>query len=179
MKKLSLIICIILASAAATFADTTTVAVDHFVIKENPFAKDEIVIVATDSLGNTRENVKGIFNFTVNGLDDTLLFENGAAFYRHKLIRSTFLYIRHQNDSGTHSILYYVYRTDDKLTVIHIQWYWLLVIPCLLILLGYMFKRFIIVAIIIFAIFVFFNYHNGLTLSTFFESIIDGLKKLF
>jgi len=179
MKKLSLIICIILASAAATFADTTTVAIDHFIIKENPFAKDEIVIVATDSLGNTRENIKGMFNFTVNGLDDTLLFENGAAFYRHKLIRSTFLYIRHQNDSGTHSILYYVYRTDDKLTPVHIQWYWLLVIPCVLILLGYMFKKFIIVAIIIFAIFVFFNYHNGLTISTFFESIIDGLKKLF
>jgi len=93
--------------------------------------------------------------------------------------RTTFLYVRHQNDSGTHSILYYVYRTDDKLTPIHIPWYLLLAIPCALILLGYMFKRFIIVAIIIFAIFVFFNYHSGLGISTFFESIIDGLKSLF
>ena len=110
MKKLSLIVCIILASAAATFADTTTVAIDHFVIKENPFAKDEIVIVATDSLGNTRENVKGIFNFTVNGLDDTLLFlKTARLFIGINCIRSTFLYIRHQNDSGTHSILSTMY----------------------------------------------------------------------
>ena len=179
MKKLSLILCFILASAAMSYADTITVAINHFVIKENPFAKDEVVIVATDSLGNTNENVTGSFSFSVNGLDDTLKFEKGAAFYRHKLLRSTFLYVRHQNDSGTHSILYYVYRTDDKLTPVHVPWYLLVVIPCALILLGYMFKKFIIIAIIIFAIFVFFNYHNGLTIPTFFQSIIDGLKSLF
>ena len=178
MKKLSLIFCFILA-AAFSYADTITVAINHFVIKENPFAKDEVVIVATDSLGNTNENVTGSFSFSVNGLDDTLKFEKGAAFYRHKLLRSTFLYVRHQNDSGTHSILYYVYRTDDKLTPVHVPWYLLVVIPCALILLGYMFKKFIIIAIIIFAIFVFFNYHNGLTIPTFFQSIIDGLKSLF
>ena len=34
-------------------------------------------------------------------------------------------------------------------------------------------------AIIIFAIFVFFNYHNGLSIPTFFQSIIDGLKNIF
>jgi len=179
MKKLSLLFCIILASAALSYADTIAVAINHFVIKENPFAKDEVVIVAVDSLGNTKENVNGSFSFSVNGLDDTLLFDKGAAFYRHKLLRSTFLYVRHQNDSGTHSILYYVYRTDDKLTPVHIPWYLLVAIPCALILLGYMFKKFIIIAIIIFAIFVFFNYHNGLTIPTFFESIIDGLKSLF
>ena len=179
MKKLSLIFCIILASTACSYAETLAVAINHFVIKENPFAKDEVVIVATDSLGNTLENVNGMFSFSVNGLDDTLQFQKGAAFYRHKLLRSTFLYVRHQNDSGTHSILYYVYRTDDKLTPVHIPWYLLLVVPGVLFLLAYMFKKFIIIAIIIFAIFVFFNYHNGLTIPTFFESIIDGLKNLF
>ena len=179
MKKLSLVFCFILASAAFSYADTITVAINHFAISQNPFAKDEVAITATDSLGNTLENINGVFNFTVNGLEDTLKFDKGVAFYRHKLIRSTFLYVRHQNDSGTHSILYYVYRTDDKLTPIHIPWYLLLAIPCALVLLGYMFKRFIIVAIIIFAIFVFFNYHSGLGISTFFQSIVDGLKSLF
>jgi hypothetical protein len=120
-----------------------------------------------------------MFSFTVNGLADTLQFDKGTAFYRHKIVRSTFLYVRHQNDSGTHSILYYVYRTDDKLTPVHISWILLVGIPCALFLLAYMFKRFIIIAIVIFAIFVFFNYHSGLTVPTFFESIIDGLKNLF
>jgi uncharacterized protein YxeA len=179
MKKLLLIFCLIIVSAGFASADTVNVAINHFVIKENPYAKDEISIVATDTSGNTLENVHGMFNFTVNGFQDTLQFVNGVAFYKHKLERSAFLYVRHQNDNGTHSILYYVYRTDDKLTPIHIAWFWLLAIPCALFLLAYMFKRFIIVAIVIFAIFVFFNYHSGLTIPTFFESIIDGLKSLF
>ncbi len=179
MKRITLALVIIIASASFSYADTVTMAINHFVIKENPFAKDEVAIIATDSLGNIRENVNGMFNFTVNGLEDTLKFEKGTAFYRHKLQRSTFLYARHQNDTGVHSILYYVYRTDDKLTPIHIPWYLLLAIPCALFLLAYMFKRFIIIAIIIFVIFVFFNYHNGLSLPTFFDSIIDGLKNMF
>jgi len=55
----------------------------------------------------------------------------------------------------------------------------LLAIPLALILLGYMFKRFIIIAVIIFVIFAFFNYHNNLSIPTFFQSIVDGLKSIF
>jgi hypothetical protein len=178
MKKLLFIFCLITASASFAFADNITIAINHFVIKENPFAKDEVAIIATDSLGNIRENVNGTFTFTINGFDDTLHFDKGTAFYRHKIDRSTFLYARHQNDSGTHSILYYIYK-NDKLNPFHISWVLLLAIPCGLFLLAYMFKRFIIIAIIIFAIFVFFNYHNGLSIPTFFQSIIDGLKSIF
>jgi hypothetical protein len=178
MKRLLLSFCFMMVYTGFSYADTVTVAINHFVIKENPFAKDEVAIIATDSLGAIRENVNGMFNFSVNGLDDTLSFDRGTAFYRHKVQKSTFLYVRHQNDNGTHSMLYYVYRTDEKLMPIHIAWVWLLAIPCALFLLAYMFKRFIILAILIFAVFVFFNYHSGLTLPTFFESIIDGLKHL-
>ena len=179
MKKLIFIFCLMMVPAALVFADAVKVVINHFVIKENPFAKNEVAIIATDSLGNIDEDVNGMFNFSVNGLEDTLRFDKGTAFYRHKLIRSTFLYARHQNESGTHSILYYVYRTDDKLTPFHISWILLIAIPCGLFLLAYMFKRFIIVAIIIFAIFLYFNYHNGLSVPTFFQSIIDGLKNIF
>ncbi len=161
------------------FADTITVAINHFVIKENPFAKNEVAIIATDTAGNVRENVNGTFSFTVNGFQDTLHFDKGTAFYRHKIERSTFLYVRHQNDSGTHSILYYVYKNADKLRPFHISWVLLLAIPCGLFLLAYMFKRFIIIAVIIFCIFVYFNYHSGLSIPTFFQSIIDGLKGIF
>lgn len=178
MKKVFLIFYLMTVSAVFAFADTITVAINHFVIKENPFAKDEIAIVATDSLNNIQENVNGTFEFSVNGLEDTLHFDKGTAFYRHKIERSTFLYVRHQNESGAHAILYYVYK-NDRLNPFHISWVLLLAIPCALILLAYMFKRFIIIAIIIFVIFIFFNYHSGLSIPTFFQSIIDGLKGLF
>jgi len=176
MKRLLIIICLVL---SAGFAMADTVTINHFVIKENPFAKNEIAVVAVDTANNVLENVNGVFSFTVNGFDDPLTFDKGTAFYRHKLDKSSFLYVKHVNDAGTHSILYYVYKSDDKLIPIHISWIWLLAIPIILIVLGYMFKRFIIIAAVIFCIFLYFNYHNGLSIPTFFESIIDGMKGLF
>jgi hypothetical protein len=177
MKKLFIIIYFIITSAGFAMADTVTI--NHFVIKENPFAKNEIAVVATDTANNVLEKVNGIFSFTVNGFDDPLTFDKGTAFYRHKLEKSTFLYVKHVNDAGTHSILYYVYKSDDKLIPIHISWVVLLAIPVVLIVLGYMFKRFIIIAVVIFCIFLYFNHHSGLSIPTFFESIIDGMKGLF
>jgi hypothetical protein len=177
MKKIFLAVCYIFISASYASADS--IAINHFVIKENPFAKDQIAVVATDSLDNIRESVNGIFLFMINGFEDTLKFEKGVGFYRHKINKSTFLYVRHVNEKGTHARLYYVYKSDDTLRPIHISWSWLLIIPCALFLLGYLFKKFIVFALIILVIFIYFNYHNGLNVPTFFESIIDGLKAMF
>lgn len=177
MKKIFLVICLMVLSAGFVSADT--ININHFAIKENPFAKNELAIVAVDTAHNILENVNGLFSFTVNGFQEPLTFNKGTAFYRHKLDKSSFLYVKHVNDAGTHSILYYVYKSDDKLTPIHISWIVLLSIPVLLVLLGYLFKRFIIIAIIIFLIFLYFNHHAGLSVPTFFESIIDGLKGMF
>lgn len=177
MKKFLLATCLVVFSAGFAFADAVTI--NHFDIKENPFAKDELAVVATDTAHNILENVNGLFAFTVNGFQEPLKFEKGTAFYHHKLDKSSFLYVKHVNGTGTHSILYYVYKSDDKLSPIHISWVVLLAIPILLVLLGYLFKRFIIIAIVIFCIFLYFNHHAGLSIPTFFESIIDGLKGLF
>jgi hypothetical protein len=177
MKKLALIIIVCIFSTLVVHADTVTI--NHFVVKENPFAQNELAIVATDTANRVLENVKGHFAFSVNGFDENLKFDKGTAFYRHKLARSTFLYIKHENENGTHAILYYIYKSSDKLVPIHISWLVLLIIPVTLIVLGYLFKKFIIIAAIIFVIFIFFNYHNHLGFGTFFESIIDGMKSLF
>lgn len=177
MKKLILLFCLVMAAHGFAFADA--IAINHFVVKENPFALDEVAVVATDTSGVIQENVNGVFTFVMNGFQEQLKFEKGTAFYRHKLDRSSFLYAKHVNDSGTHSILYYIYKHDSKLSPFHISWILLVAIPLALVLLAYMFKRFIIIAVIIFCIFLYFNYHNGLSIPTFFESIIDGLKGMF
>jgi len=176
MKKILLVLCLFAATMPA-FADT--VSIDHFTIVENPFAQSEVAVQAIDSLKRIRENVNGVFTFTMNGFQETLQFDKGTAFYRKKIDRSTFLYAKHQNDNGTHSILYYVYKNGDKLKPWHISWVLLLIIPCALILLAYMFKRFIIIAIVLFIIFFYFNHYSGLSVGRFFESIVDGLKGMF
>jgi hypothetical protein len=177
MKKILFTCCLLIIASGFAFADT--VSIKHFVVKENPFAKDEIAIVAVDTGKNIQENVNGTFSFTINGFVETLKFEKGTAFFRHKLEKSSFIFARHQNDEGTTSMLYYVYRHDSKLTPVKISWILLIAIPLGLILIGYMFKRFIIIALIIFCIFLYFNYHNGLSIPTFFQSVLDGLKGIF
>lgn len=178
MKKLILSVFALL---LANLALADTVHVNNFVVKENPFAQDEVAIVATDSTDNNniREAVEGLFSFTINGFQETLKFDKGTAFYHRKLDKSSFFYVKHVNDEGTHASLYYIYKHDGKLSPIRISWLLLIGIPIALVLLGYMFKRFIIIAIVIFCIFLYFNHHNGLNLSTFFESIMYGLKGLF
>lgn len=177
MKKLFFTCCLVFLAVSFAFADT--ININHFVVKENPFAKDEIAVVATDTAGTIQENVNGIFTFTINGFSQEMTFEKGTAFYRHKIEKSSFVYARHENDGGTHSMLYYIYRHDSKLTPVKISWILLICIPVGLILLGYLFKRFIIIAIVIFLVFLYFNHNSGLSIPTFFQSIIDGLKGLF
>lgn len=177
MKKILTVAFLFLVANNFVFADT--IAINHFVVKENPFADSEVAIVATDTAGNIRENVDGVFSFTINGFQEQMKFDKGTAFYSHKLDKSSFFYVKHVNDNGTHSMLYYIYKQDGKLHPIHISWILLLAIPLGLILLAYMFKRFIIIAIVIFCVFLYFNHHNGLSMPTFFESIIDGLKGVF
>ncbi len=176
MKKL-LTLCLL--SLCAVMANADTIAIKNFIIKENPFGQNEVAIIATDTAGVTQEQVNGVFKFTINGFEEDLTFDHGTAFYRHKLNKSSFIYLKHQNDFGTHSTLFYVYKSDSKLTPIHISGVVLIAIPLMLILLGYLFKKFIIIAAVLFCIFLYFNHSNGLSIPTFFETAIDGLKHMF
>jgi hypothetical protein len=177
MKKWFLLLSVMVLSTVSAWADTEVIS--NFTIKENPFGKDEIAIVAVDSAGVIQEHLNGTFKFSINGFDEDLDFKHGTAFYRRKLQKSSFIYIKHTNDVKSISTLYYIYRQQDKLTPIRISWVVLIAIPCILVLLGYLFRKFIILAVILFCIFLYFNHHSGLNVSTFFETVIDGIKHLF
>lgn len=177
MKKLLLLFSLLIPVWCLAATQYDNAVLNHFIVKENPFAQNEVAIVAADSLNNTKSDLNGHYLFTINGFDDTLTFQKGVAFYDHKIDRSSFIYARHENATGTHSMLYYIY-VSDKLIPVHISWVVLIAIPIVLVLLGYMFRKFIIIAVIIFLIFIYFNYHAGLSIGTFFQSVVDGLKNL-
>lgn len=172
-------LCLLLFSLLFSFAEAAEVHLDQFILKENPFAKDEVAVVACDSAGNTMENINGLFDFTVNGFKEELSFENGTAFYHHKLEKSSFLYLKHRDDLHSQARLFYIYKHDSRLSPYKISWKLLVAIPLILIFFGYLFKRFIIIAFVVFCLFSYFNYHGGMSLETFFETIFDGLKHLF
>jgi hypothetical protein len=177
MSRIIKVLFPLLLCISCAFADKMTIK--NFVLKDNPFGTNEVAIVAVDTAGLPQEKINGDFLFTINGFQETLKFENGTAFYHHKLTKSSFIFVKHENEQGSHSTLFYVYKSDSKLTPIHVSWVVLVAVPVILILLGYMFKRFIIIAAIIFCVFIYFNHSSGLGIPTFFETVIDGLKHMF
>lgn len=153
-------------------------AINNFVVKENLLKNNKLAIIAADSLNNPNENINGIYTFSVSGFTQSLKFNDGIAVLPLPIERSTFVYLKHQNDSGTHSKLVYVYKKDNDLSPYTINSLWLFLVPIILVIIAFAFRKLIIFVVIIFLVFVYFNHSSGLNLATFFESIFDGLKNL-
>lgn len=154
-------------------------AINNFIVKESLLKNSKLAIIAADSLNNPLEKINGTYTFSVSGFTQAVNFHDGVAILPMQLERSAFVYIKHQNDAGTHSKLLYVYKKDGTLDPYAINSMWLVLFPALIIFFAFAFRKFIIFAVIIMVIFVYFNHSNGLNLSTFFETIFDGLKRIF
>lgn len=178
MKRLSLLILLLL-PCTLTFAQSGKADVNNFLVKESLLKNSKLAIIAADSLDNPIESINGRYTFTVSGFTQPVVFNGGVAVLPLQLERSAFVYIKHQNDKGTHSKLLYVYKKDGSLNPYAINSMWLVIFPALIILLAFTFRKFIIAAVVILLIFIYFNHSNGLNLSTFFETILDGIKAMF
>ncbi len=152
--------------------------IKDFIIKESFLKTDNIAIIATDTLKNPRTSINGTYKFDINGFSKDLIFHDGVAAWDMPVEKSTFMYIKHENDETDVSNLYYIYKSSESLTPIRISWYILLAIPVGLILLGYMFRKLIGLVVFILMAYIYFNYSKGLSMGTFIESVFDGLKNL-
>lgn len=152
--------------------------INNFLVKESLLKNSKLAVIAADSLGNPIESINGVYTFSVSGFSQSLSFNDGVAVIPLQIDKSTFVYIKHQNDQGTHSKLLYVYKKDGDLNPFTISRIFLIVIPLVIIVLAFAFKRFIYIAIILLLVFFFFSYSNGLNISTFFETTFDYLKNL-
>ncbi|WP_443939750.1 hypothetical protein [Pedobacter sp. MW01-1-1] len=177
MKNAILIVFLLFGCFYASAQNNATI--NNFLVKENLLKNSKLAIIAADTLNQPNENINGLYTFSVSGFTQTLKFNDGIAVLPLAIDKSTFVYIKHQNDKGTHSKLVYVYKKDSDLTPYSINSLWLFLIPIIVLIIAFAFRRLIIFAVIFFLLFIYFNHSNGLNLSTFFESIFDGLKNLF
>jgi hypothetical protein len=173
--RLIVFICLLLSSGTG-FAQLT--GINNFIVKESLLKNSKIAIIAADSLENPTEAINGNYTFSVSGFTQQLTFNAGIAILPLPIDKSTFVYIKHENDSGTHSKLLYVYKKDGDLNPITISRVFFIIIPLIIIILAFAFKKFIYMAVVLFLIFFFFSYSNGLNISTYFETIFDYLKNL-
>lgn len=161
------------------FAQKQSNQIDHFIVKENLLKNEKLAIIATDSLDNPLEHVNGTFQFSINGFNYPLEFRDGVAITPNKVEKSTFAFIKHLNENGSHGQLFYILKKDSGLNPIEISWFLLIIIPALFLLIVMMFKKFLTIAVIALLVFLYFNYKQGLDLTTFFETLVHGIKGLF
>ena len=153
--------------------------INNFTVKESLLKNSKLAIIAADSLENPLESINGLYTFTISGFTQQLKFSDGVATLPLQLDKSSFVYIKHQNDKGTHSKLLYIYKKDGSLNPFPINILWMVLFPLLLIFLAFTFRKLIIFVVIILLVYIYFNGSNGLNLSTFTESVFDTLKGLF
>jgi len=158
------------------FAQNTSI--NHFIVKESLLKNSKVAIIATDSLENPIENINGTYTFSVSGFTQQLTFHDGVSILPLPIDKSTFVYIKHENESGTHSKLLYIYKKASDLNPITISRVFFIIIPLIIVILAFAFKKFIYMGIILFLVFFFFSYSKGLNISTYFETIFDYLKNL-
>lgn len=151
---------------------------NNFVVKENLLKNNKIAIIATDEQEKPIESFSGTFQFSINGFQQELKFNDGVAVAAQAIDKSTFLYLRHENENGTHGKLYYVIKKDDNLNPVKINWLILVLVPLGIIILATMFRKFIIIACVVLLLLFFFNSQNGLKMPTFYDTVIDGIKNL-
>ena len=168
-----------LAFSQSDTLNTGSIAINNFIVKENLLKNDKIAVIACDASEKPLENVSGIFQFSINGFKQVLKFNDGVAIASQQIDKSTFIYLRHENESGTHSKLYYVIKKEHDLNPIKISWLILVLVPLIIVVLATMFRKFILIAAVLLLIMYFFNTSNGLNLPTFFQTVFDGLKSVF
>ncbi len=155
-----------------------TAGIDNFLIKENLLKNSKLAIIAADSVGNPMETINGTYTFSASGFTQELTFNDGIAVLPLPIAKSTFVYIKHENDQGTHSKLVYVYKNDEGLNPFTISRMILIIIPLIIIVLIFAFKRFIYLGIILILVYFYFTSSQGLNVGTFFETTFDYLKSL-
>jgi hypothetical protein len=166
-------------SAQEGSALQTQMAINNFIVKENLLKNEKIAIIACDADEKPLENVNGTFQFSVNGFKQVLRFNEGVAIAPQPINESTFIYLRHKNETGTHGKLYYVLKQENNLKPIKINWMMLALVPIALILIAFTFRKLLIYAVVVLLVIFLFNARQGLNLPTFFDTIFDGLKSLF
>lgn len=160
------------------FSQSNVSGIDNFIVKEGLLKNSKLAIIAADSLERPLETINGTYTFSVSGFSQQLTFNDGVAILPLTIAKSTFAYLKHENDKGTHSKLLYIYKKNADLKPIEISQIFFIIIPLLILILSFAFKKFIYLAVIGVIAFFFFSSSNGLNISTYFETIFDYLKNL-
>lgn len=161
-----------------SYAQDLILKIENFDIKQSLTNNSKIAIIATDLSDNASEKINGTYVFTINGFEKSLVFHDGVAVNADPIESSTFVYFKHKNQDKSIGHLYFLLKKENTITSVRINGLVLIAIPIVLLLLAYVFKRFITTLVVLLLIFAYFHYSKGLTFSHLMESIMDIFKSV-
>lgn len=153
--------------------------IDDFVVKENLSQNGKLAIIAVDSTEKANDHIQGTFLFSVNGFQQTLRFHDGVAVMADPIESSTFVLFKHKNQAKEVGKFYFIRKTDQGLSPYKLSGLVLILIPALILLVAYAFKRFLMVFVVLALVFAYLHFSKGLDISQLLESVFFGLKNLF
>lgn len=163
--------------AIATFT-VQNAGITDFEVRENLLKNGKLAVIAVDAEGTPQEQINGVYQFSMNGFQQELRFHDGVGIAPQPIESSIFVFIKHRNEVGSNGKLYYVLKNDQGLRPIYIPWYTLILVPLLVLLVAYVFKRLLILAVFLLIGLFIYNYSKGLNLERFLDTIVHGLKGL-
>lgn len=149
-----------------------------FEVRENLLRNGKLAIIAVDSAGAPQEQINGTYQFVINGFQQEMQFHDGVGIAPQPIESSIFVFIKHRNQGGSIGKLFYVMKNEQGLRPIYIHWYYLVLIPLVVLLVAYLFKRLLILAVLLLIGLFIYNYSKGLDLTNIFDTIVHGLKGL-
>lgn len=156
----------------------SVVGIHNFIIRPSVPHYDKIEVVTCDAHENAMDQLCGTFIFNVNGFRQELTVKNGVAVFPQRIDQSTFIYARHENENGIQGKLYYLFKGADSIRPIKVNSWILIVIPLLLVGIASIFRKFIVIAVVLIISLFVFNTTNGLNMPTLLSTFFDGLKNL-
>lgn len=176
MKQITRILIFIFFSVAS--AQAQPLRIDNFIVKENLTQNSKLAIIALDSTEQPLERINGTFVFNLNGFQQSLQFHDGVAVVQQPVESSTFVFFKHKNQENTVSKLYYIHKKDTELKPFKINGLLLFLIPVVILLIAYLFRKFLVTFVVLAVLYAYFHFSKGLDFSTIMESILDTLKGL-
>lgn len=176
--KLNILLAIFILLSGSVQAQKANLEIKDFEIKESLTGNNKIAIVAIDSLHNSDESIRGTYKFIINGFEQNLKFNDGAAVATQPIESSTFAYFKHKNQNKSFGKLYFLYKKEKEILPIKINGLALVLIPVIILFIAYAMKRFISTFVILAILYSYFSLSKGLSITQIIESALDVFKKI-
>lgn len=153
-------------------------AINDFIVKENLSQNGKLAIIAVDSTEKADDHIHGTFLFTVNGFQQSFRFTDGVAVMADPIESSTFAFLKHKNQDKEIGKFYFIRKSDKGLSPYKISGLALILIPALIMLIAYAFKRLLVVFVVLAIAFAYLHFSKGLDIGQVLESFFFSLKNL-